>query len=48
MKPDGERGDDIAANVLLANDPEEPVYEPDDTDRQDGTSTPIAAVTYAK
>ncbi|WP_162622954.1 DUF7927 domain-containing protein [Microbacterium suaedae] len=55
VKPDGERGDDIAANFLLSNGPgnppvtpEEPVCEPEDTERPNCTVTPIAAVEYAK
>ncbi|WP_162621748.1 DUF11 domain-containing protein [Microbacterium suaedae] len=52
VKPDGERGDDIAANFLvpgIPNDPPpEPVCEPTDVERPDCTVTPIAAVEYAK
>ncbi|SEE17369.1 LPXTG cell wall anchor domain-containing protein [Ruania alba] len=55
VKPDGQRGDDIAANFLLVNDPdnpptppEEPVCNPTDTEFPDCTSTPIGAVEYTK
>ncbi|MGW9113293.1 DUF7927 domain-containing protein [Microbacterium sp. NPDC055683] len=50
VKPDGERGDDIAANFLLAPE-EEPPATPectDDSERPDCTTTPIAAVEYSK
>lgn len=55
IRPDGERGDEIAANFLLTNDPENPPEtpgspdcEPADGQFPDCTSTPIAAVSYAK
>ncbi|WP_162621906.1 CshA/CshB family fibrillar adhesin-related protein [Microbacterium suaedae] len=55
VRPDGERGDDIAANFLLRNDPEnppstpeEPVCEPVDDQFPDCTSTPIAELAYVK
>ncbi|MDN5725546.1 MAG: hypothetical protein L0G99_06375 [Propionibacteriales bacterium] len=55
VKADGERGDDIAANFLLQNDPENPPNPPEDpvcvpTDDQlpDCTSTPVTAITYGK
>ncbi|MEJ1089228.1 hypothetical protein WDU99_12975 [Microbacterium sp. Mu-80] len=49
--PDSERGDDVAANFLLEQGqvpPAQPVCEPTDDQRPDCTTTPIAAVTYAK
>lgn len=55
VKADGERGDDIAANFLMDNDPEDPPTPPEEPvcvpayeQLPDCTSTPIAAVTYAK
>lgn len=55
VRDDGERGDDIAANFLVVNDPEEvpptpedPVCEPADEQFPDCTATPIGAVTYEK
>jgi fimbrial isopeptide formation D2 family protein/uncharacterized repeat protein (TIGR01451 family) len=55
IKPDGERGDDIAANFLMANDPGNPPVTPTtptcaplDVDEPSCTSTPIAAVAYEK
>ncbi|MGK9221337.1 CshA/CshB family fibrillar adhesin-related protein [Microbacterium sp. SA156] len=51
VKPDGQRGDDIAANFLLPageEPPTEPVCEPDAARFPDCTTTPIAAVEYAK
>lgn len=55
LKADGERGDDIAANYLLTNDPANPpttptapVCTPVNADQPNCTVTPIAAVTYAK
>ncbi|MFT4158107.1 MAG: CshA/CshB family fibrillar adhesin-related protein [Microbacterium sp.] len=50
-KADGERGDSIAANFLLApNDPPPttPDCTPADADRPDCTTTPISGVTYEK
>lgn len=53
--PDGERGDDQAANFLLPNDPdnpptppEDPTCEPADDERPDCTVTPIGGLTYEK
>lgn len=55
VKPDGERGDDRAANFLLPNDPEDPPAPPEtpdcvpsDEERPDCTMTPIAALSYTK
>ena len=55
VKADGSRGDDIAANYLMSNDPadpptvpESPTCTPADAAMPNCTSTPIAAVTYAK
>lgn len=51
LKADGERGDDIATNFLLAPDadvPAEPVCEPSDAEFPSCTTTLIGAVTYAK
>ncbi len=51
VKADGERGDDTAANFLLAPDEEPPtdsVCEPTDEQFPDCTTTPIAAIVYSK
>ncbi|WP_460783269.1 CshA/CshB family fibrillar adhesin-related protein [Microbacterium tumbae] len=51
VKADGERGDDTAANFLLAPDeepPTDPECEPSDEQFPDCTTTPIAAVVYSK
>src|SRR5690606_11724701 len=51
IKADGERGDDTAANFLLAPDeepPTDPECEPTDEQFPDCTTTPIAAVEYSK
>lgn len=55
VRPDGERGDDIAANFLMANDPEdpptvpeEPVCQPQDGERPDCTVTPIGMLLTSK
>lgn len=55
LRADGDRGDDLAANFLLANDPDnppvpptDPVCEPTDEQFPDCTVTPIAALTYSK
>ncbi|MCW2289024.1 putative repeat protein (TIGR01451 family)/fimbrial isopeptide formation D2 family protein [Leucobacter luti] len=55
LKQDGERGDDIAANFLMQNDPgnppvvpAEPECKPGDSDRPDCTVTNIASIQYAK
>ncbi|WP_433675878.1 DUF6923 family protein [Microbacterium gorillae] len=55
VKADGERGDDLAANFLMRNDPTDPPTAPVDpactpTNAQlpDCTSTPIGAITYSK
>jgi fimbrial isopeptide formation D2 family protein/uncharacterized repeat protein (TIGR01451 family) len=51
IRPDGERGDDIAANFLLAPEdtpPTDPVCEPTNDERPDCTVNPIAAVDYSK
>lgn len=55
LRADGERGDDVAANFLLLNDPEnppapptDPVCDPADTKRPDCTVTPIGALVATK
>lgn len=51
VKPDGERGDDIAANFLLAPDekpPTDPVCRPEDKERPDCTVTPIGRLLTSK
>ncbi|WP_162321429.1 DUF7927 domain-containing protein [Nesterenkonia haasae] len=55
ISPDGERGDDIAANFLLENPPgdippppEEPVCQPEDGERPDCTVTPIGQLLLSK
>ncbi|WP_460783271.1 DUF7927 domain-containing protein [Microbacterium tumbae] len=51
IRPDGERGDDTAANFLLNPDeepPTDPVCEPTDEQFPDCTTTPIAAIVYSK
>lgn len=51
VKADGERGDDIAANFLLAPDeepPTDPVCQPEDTERPDCTVTPIGMLLTGK
>lgn len=51
VRPDGVRGDDVAVNFLLAQadpPPPGPVCDPADARFADCTSTPVAAVTYAK
>ncbi|HEY0117929.1 MAG TPA: CshA/CshB family fibrillar adhesin-related protein [Cellulomonas sp.] len=51
VKPDGARGDDVAANFLLepgATAPAGPECQPADDRLADCTSTPIAAVVYSK
>ncbi|MET8700039.1 SpaA isopeptide-forming pilin-related protein [Kitasatospora sp. NPDC004723] len=55
VKADGERGDDIAANFLLPDDPKNPpvtptypVCQPDDVERPDCTVTPIGRLLTGK
>lgn len=51
VKPDGQRGDDTASNFLLppgAQPPATPDCVPTDEQLPNCTTTPIAAVTYAK
>ena len=56
VRPDGERGDDLAANFVLANDPDDPPTVPEDPstceatsdDPGDCTLTPIGALSYVK
>ncbi|MFB8893433.1 DUF7927 domain-containing protein [Microbacterium plantarum] len=51
VKPDGQRGDDTASNFLLppgAQPPATPECVPTDEQLPNCTTTPIAAVTYAK
>lgn len=51
IRADGTRGDDIASNYLLAPDeepPADPACTPADEQFPDCTTTPIAAVEYAK
>jgi len=55
IRPDGQRGDDLAANFLFTDDPDNPpvpptspVCEPEDVNSPDCTSTAIAAVEYVK
>lgn len=57
VNPDGERGDDIAANFLLENTPEgedppvpgeDPVCQPTDGERPDCTATPIGHLLVSK
>lgn len=56
VKPDAERGDDLAANFLMYYGdpgnppvpPREPVCRPTDTQRPDCTATPIGRITTAK
>ena len=55
VRPDGERGDDVAANFLVPNDPDDPpvappdpVCRPDDVDRPDCTVTPIGRLLVGK
>ncbi|HEY4536637.1 MAG TPA: DUF11 domain-containing protein [Enteractinococcus sp.] len=53
--PDGQRGDDVAANFLMHNDPdnpptapEDPICEPMFDERADCTATPIGVLSYEK
>lgn len=51
VKPDAERGDDIAANFLLPPDeepPTEPVCQPTDQERPDCTVTPVGRLLTSK
>ncbi|MER8026865.1 DUF11 domain-containing protein, partial [Glutamicibacter protophormiae] len=55
VKADGERGDDVSANFLFPNDPENPpvvpeapTCEPTNADRPECTTTPIGAIEYSK
>ncbi|MFD5601281.1 DUF6923 family protein [Leucobacter sp. NPDC058333] len=51
VKADGDRGDDVSTNFLLAADeepPTNPVCVPDDEQLPNCTATPIAAVSYSK
>ncbi|GAB3598316.1 CshA/CshB family fibrillar adhesin-related protein [Microbacterium tumbae] len=51
VRADGERGDDIAANFLLAPDeepPTDPVCQPEDGERPDCTVTPIGMLLTGK
>ncbi|HEY4577673.1 MAG TPA: hypothetical protein VIG67_07465, partial [Yaniella sp.] len=57
VNPDGQRGDDIAANFLLENTPEgeeppvpgdDPTCQPTDSERPDCTATPIGQLLVSK
>jgi hypothetical protein len=51
VRPDGERGDDLAANYLLApgeEPPDDPVCQPSDIERPDCTLTPIGQLATFK
>lgn len=51
VKPDGQRGDDIATNFLLHSGEKPPPgsdCEPEDSEAPDCTATPIVAIAYSK